>query len=124
MDGGLQVVRRREPGGGDGGGRPTRLPAQGQGVSQSSFSAMGAWPEKSCRTGLASAPGTPKVARAGPMARTMTVFGVLPPMMKPPIITCAPVWTRLRVEILVRRAGASAWLLPAPPTPNLTRGPW
>ena len=43
------------------------------------------------------------------MARTTTVFGASPPMMKPAIITLSSVSTRPRVEMLVRRE--SAWTL-------------
>jgi hypothetical protein len=34
------------------------------------------------------------------MARIITIFGWVPPTMKPPIITLSAVWTKLRVLML------------------------
>ena len=42
----------------------------------------------------------------GPIARTMTLFGCVPVMMKPPIRTLLPVSTRKRVEIFPKVLGA------------------
>ena len=46
------------------------------------------------------APGTPNFVREGPIPRMMTRFASLPVMMKPPIMTLSPLFTRRRVEIL------------------------
>jgi hypothetical protein len=38
----------------------------------------------------------------GPRARSSTVAGELPSMIKPPIITPSPLWTKPRVEMLLK----------------------
>ena len=44
---------------------------------------------------------TPEVASDGPIARMMTVLGVVPPViMNPPMATLSPVSTSTRVEML------------------------
>src|SRR6266446_6804922 len=48
----------------------------------------------------------PKTDRLGPIARTTTVFSVVPPVIvKPPIRTLSPVNTSSRVEMLRRSPG-------------------
>src|ERR1700730_7165035 len=54
----------------------------------------------SSSTGSASAPGTPKAVKEGPIPRTITCLGALPVTMKPPMATLASVRTRMRVERL------------------------
>src|ERR1051325_5572973 len=67
------------------------------------FCAMTFCPEKSCKKGSAKVPGTKNGAPLieGPRARIRTVAGVFPSIIKPPIITLSPLWTKLRVEILL-----------------------
>ena len=55
--------------------------------------------------GSASALGTPKPVREGPMARISTCLETLPVTMKPPMPTLSPVSTRIRVERLTVWAG-------------------
>src|SRR5436190_1630124 len=52
------------------------------------------------RRGSATTPGTPRLAREGPMPRRMTRLASSPVTMKPPTITPSPVSTRRRVEML------------------------
>src|SRR5437763_13079620 len=63
-------------------------------------------PSCSSNVGSASAPGTlyGGAPSSGPMARIITLFGVVPCTMKPPIITSSPVCTKERVEMLPSRA--------------------
>src|SRR6266699_864455 len=63
-------------------------------------------PSCSSNVGSANAPGTlyGGAPSSGPMARIITLFGVVPCTIKPPIITLSPVWTRARVEMLPSRA--------------------
>ena len=73
---------------------------------QSLFDAIIA-PLLSCNVsiGFASVPVTPADASDGPSARTSTLFGSLPVMMRPPIKTLSPVCTFARVETLTKVAG-------------------
>src|ERR1700675_2373241 len=100
------------------------LAQRGSETCQSSLRAIAVAPEKRVTVGLASTPGTPKVAREGPMARTRTVFGVVPPMMKPPMRTLSPVWTRLRVERLTRVGGRATGLGTNSYAPMSHAAPW
>src|SRR5436190_24106569 len=65
-------------------------------------------PSCSSNVGSASAPGTlyGGAPSSGPMARIITLFGVVPCTMNPPIITLSPVCTKARVEMLPSRATA------------------
>src|ERR1700682_3273221 len=58
---------------------------------------VGPW---SSITGSASASGTPKAVKEGPIPRRITCLGALPVTMKPPMPTLASVRTRMRVERL------------------------
>jgi hypothetical protein len=72
-------------------------------VCQSSLLAISAPPPLcSSNLGLAKASVIPNWVSSGPMARMMTLFGPVPWTIKPPIITCSPVWTKLRVLMLPR----------------------
>jgi hypothetical protein len=88
-------------------------------AAQSSLTAICVCPEKSCSSGFASVLGTPSAASDGPRARTTTVFGCEPWMIKPPISTSSPVRTCPRVEMLKRRgivlaAGVRRSIVPPP----------
>src|ERR1700675_2165531 len=62
----------------------------------------------SSRVGSASALGTPKAVRLGPIPRTMTLSAPLPlPRMKPAITTSVPVLTKARVLILASLEAAA-----------------
>src|SRR3989337_3507443 len=74
------------------------------GVCQLSLVAISVWPEYSSIYGLAIAPVTPKSASVGPKPLINTDLGTVPLIMKPPIITLAPVSTRARVEMLDKLA--------------------
>ena len=58
-------------------------------------------PVPSCNSRVGSA-STPARGSEGPIARTITFFGCVPVMIKPPIKTLSPVSTRRRVEILAK----------------------
>src|SRR6185436_11962382 len=81
---------------------------------QSSLASIVALSESrtSWNVGFESEPGTPKLARDGPIARMTTLFGADPPLTKPPIITSNPVCTWPLVEMLASRGGsmATVWL--------------
>src|ERR1041384_705336 len=83
-------------------------PLQDGGSCQLSFWPIMVCPENSCSSGFAKAPGTKNGAPfiEGPRALTRTVAGELPSMINPPIITLSPLWTKLRVEMLLN----SAWM--------------
>src|ERR1043166_3519403 len=66
---------------------------------------LGPW---NSSTGSASASGTPKPVREGPMARRSTCLGPVPVMINPPMPTLAPVCTRIRVERLRACAAGDA----------------
>src|SRR5258708_10679903 len=63
----------------------------------------------------------PKLTSEGPRARTTTVWGVDPPMTKPPIITSLPESTCPRVERLAREEGVA--VVPVPPFTVCVIGP-
>src|SRR2546423_4791999 len=60
---------------------------------------------RSSRTGSRSRSLSPACAREGPMPRRNSFLGVLPVMIKPPIMTLSPVPTRRRVEMFKAWAG-------------------
>ena len=57
---------------------------------------------KISRMGRSRTPVTLKLARVGPMARTSSVAGALPPMAKPLMSAAVPLPTKPRVERLTR----------------------
>ena len=61
-------------------------------------------PSRNSRIGSANAP---ERGSDVPMARTMTRFGCVPLMIKPPISTLSPVSTRKRVAMLPREPGGA-----------------
>src|SRR5437899_1111712 len=64
-------------------------------------------PSCSSNVGSSNGLGTPYWLSSGPMARIITLFGVVPCTMNPPIITLSPVCTKERVEMLPSRAIAA-----------------
>src|SRR2546430_6450182 len=66
---------------------------------QSSFVSINPLGPCSSRIGLLNVPPN---GNDGPIACTMTFFGCVPVIMKPPIRTLSPVSTRSRVEMLAR----------------------
>src|SRR5205085_1236603 len=62
---------------------------------------------RSSRVGSASESLIPKAAREGPMPRTATFLEAVPEIMKPPMPTLLPVWTRILVERLSALVGVA-----------------
>src|SRR5258706_15836815 len=94
-------------------------------LCQLSLVAMTDWSDErtSVSVGLASALGMPNGGSEGPVATIATVFGVEPPITKPPIITSLPESTCTRVDRFVMRAEATVAVpqLPLTPPPPLKR---
>src|SRR5437763_1939209 len=68
---------------------------------QSKFQTLSRRTQRNSRVGLASASGTPKVVRLGPIPRRMRLsFPPLSPRMKPAMTMSEPVLTKARVLIL------------------------